>query len=102
MPKRSRRDGEPAAPPRADTPASGLTAQERKAAERRARYQRKRRIIRTGQVLMAVGVVVALVHWLAHLETFGGQPSGLVDLVAGYPAAAVVFLVGAVAAGQRQ
>jgi len=95
-------DGSSATPPRAATSGSGLTAHERKAIERRARYQRRRRIIQTGQVLMAVGVVVGLTHLLAHLDAFGGQPSGLVDLVAGYPAAAVVFLAGAVAAGQRQ
>jgi hypothetical protein len=89
----SRRGGSPEPP---------LTPQERKAAERRARYRRKRRVIRTGQVLMAVGVVIALTHLLAHMEAFGAQPSTLVDLLAGYPAAAVLFLFGAVAAGQRQ
>ncbi|MDT3442871.1 hypothetical protein [Pseudofrankia sp. BMG5.37] len=80
----------------------GLTAAERKATERRARYRRRRRIIRAGQVLMAVGAVVALAHPLARWEVFGGQPSGLVDLVAGYPIAAALFFAGAVAAGQRQ
>ncbi|WP_198152940.1 hypothetical protein [Pseudofrankia sp. DC12] len=102
MTKKTSGDDSPAAPTRADTRAPGLTAHERKAAERRARYRRKRRIIRTGQVLMAAGVVIALVHWLAHLGAFGGEPSGLVDLVAGYPVGALVFFAGAVAAGQRQ
>ncbi|SBW28746.1 hypothetical protein FDG2_5941 [Candidatus Protofrankia californiensis] len=91
-PKRA--DAQPDAKPAARTPL------ERKKAERRQRYRRKRRIIRTGQVLMAVAAVMALLHLLAHLGTFGGQPSGFVDLVAGYPAAAVLFLAGAVAAGQ--
>ena len=51
---------------------------------------------------MAVGGLVALVHLFAHLGAFGGQPSGFVDLVAGYPIAVMTFLGGAVAAGQRQ
>lgn len=49
---------------------------------------------------MVVGVIVGLVHLLAHLGTFGGQPSGLVDLLVGYPAAGLLFLAGAIAAGQ--
>jgi hypothetical protein len=89
-------------PQQAEVPQPAPTAAERKAAERRARYRRKRRIIRSGQVLMAVGVVIAVVHLLAHMEAFGGQPSGFVDLVAGYPIAALIFFAGAVAAGQRQ
>lgn len=78
-----------------------LTAAERRDAERARAYRRKRRLIRLGQVLMGVGVVIAVVHWLGHVGAFGGQPSNLTDLLAGYPAAALVFMAGAILAGQR-
>ena len=77
-----------------------LTAVERRDAERLRAYRRKRRLIRVGQILMGLGVVIAFVHWLAHIDVFGEQPSGLVDLVAGYPAAGLVFVLGAILAGQ--
>jgi hypothetical protein len=76
------------------------TAVEREAAEAARTYRKKRRLIRTGQVLMMVGVIVGAVHVLAHLEVFGGQPSALVDVVAGYPAAGALFVLGAILAGQ--
>lgn len=51
---------------------------------------------------MLAGVVVAIVHWLMHLEIFGpGQPEGWVDLAAGYPMGALLLLVGAVIAGRK-
>jgi hypothetical protein len=40
---------------------------------------------------------MAAVHLVAHLTS---SPSGTVDLLAGYPMAAVLFLVGAVLAGR--
>lgn len=60
----------------------------------------KCRLVRIGQVLMAVGVVVGVGHRLVHIGTIGGQPSGTTDLLAGFPAAAVVLVAGAVPAGQ--
>lgn len=89
---------ESAAPPRPGR--AGRSAAKVTGQDRTPEYRRKRRIIRTGQVLMVLGVVVAVVHVLAHLGMFGGQPSGLVDLLAGYPMAAVLVMVGAIAAGQ--
>jgi len=35
-----------------------------------------------------------------HLEIFGGQPSSLLDLVAGYPTAAFLGILGAILAGR--
>lgn len=64
----------------------------------RARYLRKRRFLRIGMVIMAVGVLVGLQHWLAHAGVFGAQPPGWVDLVAGYPIAAVLIVGGALTA----
>lgn len=90
---------------RAASSASGLgkpalTAAERRDLERWQAYRRKRRMLRFGQLLMALGVVVAIVHWLAHIGAFGGQPSSLVDVLAGYPAGALLFILGAILAGQ--
>jgi len=65
-----------------------------------AEFRHKRRIIRSGQVLMALGVLVAVVHLIGHLGAFGSQPSGWQDLVVGYPSAGFLFLGGAIAAGQ--
>jgi hypothetical protein len=62
-----------------------------------------RRLVRTGQVLMAVGAGIALVHWLTHLEAFGpSQPPLWLDLAAGYPAGGFVFILGAMLAGRRK
>lgn len=97
-------------PPRTPRP-----RQYRRAAEQRRRHQhqeltaqaartttrrRRRRLLRVGQLLMAVGVVVAVIHWFAHLGAFGAQPSALVDVLAGYPAGGVLFVAGAILAGQ--
>lgn len=65
-----------------------------------AEHRRKRRIIRGGQVLMGLGVLVAIQHLLIHLGAFGGQPSGWQDIFIGYPTAVILVLVGAMAAGQ--
>jgi hypothetical protein len=51
---------------------------------------------------MIVGAAVGITHWLAHLEAFGpAQPEGWVDLAAGYPAAALLVILGAVVASRR-
>lgn len=62
-------------------------------------YRNHRRKVRIGQVLMAVGIVVAAVHAFQHLAT---SPSGFIDLVAGYPMAGLVFLAGAMLAGRAE
>jgi len=70
--------------------------------EARRKYRRGRVYVRTGQALMIVGGLIAIVHWLAHIEAFGpGQPPGWLDLVAGYPMAAVLIVIGAIVAGQK-
>ena len=69
-------------------------------ADNGASRRRRRRLVRVGQLLMAVGVVIMVVHWLGHLGVFGGQPSSLADLLVGYPAAFVVIFIGVVLAGQ--
>jgi len=66
------------------------------------KYRRRRLSLRIGQGIMAVGFVVAAVHWLAHLEAFGpAQPDGWMDLVAGYPMGMLLILAGAIIASRK-
>lgn len=68
----------------------------------RKKYRRKRRFTRIGQVLMLVGVLIAIIHWLAHIEAFGPQqPELWLDLVAGYPSGGVLLIAGAIIAGRE-
>ena len=76
------------------------TTADRKAAERRDQRRKTRRLVRTGQALMVLAALVALTHLAMHLQVFGAQPSNLLDLVAGYPAAAILGLIGAILAGR--
>ena len=76
------------------------TTADRKAAARRAERLKNRRLVRIGQATMGVAALVALTHLLMHLQVFGSQPSNLLDLVAGYPMAAVLALVGGILAGR--
>ena len=71
-------------------------------AERR-QYRRKGILIRAGQILMVAAALLALEHVAAHLGAFGQQqPPLLIDLLAGWPLAAVLFMIGAMLAGQRR
>lgn len=76
------------------------TSSERRDVERRRQDRKRRRLIRIGQVLMLVGAAMGVIHLLTHLGAFGPQPAGIVDLLVGYPTAAVLFVFGAIAAGQ--
>lgn len=62
-------------------------------------YSRYRRRVRLGQVFMVLGGVIAAVHVVMHLA---GSPSGWTDITAGYPTAALVFMGGALLAGQTE
>lgn len=62
-----------------------------------AAWQRHRRLVRLGQLLLAVGGLVMVVHLVMHLS---GSPSGWTDLTVGYPTGAVLALIGAVLAGR--
>ena len=51
---------------------------------------------------MVLGFVIAVTHWLAHLEAFGpGQPPGWVDFAAGYPMGGLLIVAGAILASQK-
>lgn len=67
-----------------------------------ANYRRHRRLIRIGQVLMAAGALVGIGHWIAHLAPAGQGPSVAQDIYAGYPAAGLLIMIGAVLAGRTQ
>lgn len=63
----------------------------------RPEYRRRRRRIRIGIALMTLGAAIAAVHLGWHVAA---SPPGIVDIVAGYPAGAVIFIIGAIIAGQ--
>ena len=70
--------------------------------EAQRKYRRRQKFLRTGQALMVIGALIAITHWLAHLEAFGpGQPPGWLDLVAGYPTGAVFIVVGSILASKK-
>jgi hypothetical protein len=73
---------------------------DRSDAERR--WRRRQLFLRGGQALMALGGLVAAVHWLTHLGLFGPeQPPLPIDLLAGYPMGVLLFITGAILAGQK-
>lgn len=66
------------------------------------KYRRRQRNLRIGQAIMLIGALVAVVHWLSHLEVFGpGQPEGWIDLVAGYPMGLLLVIVGAIVSSRK-
>lgn len=90
--------------------AAEAAAQKRAASNRRARKvqpkgkqtKKPRRWLKpAGITLLVVGAGVGANHWLAHVGAYGAQPSGWVDLAAGYPMAGVLLILGGIAVGQR-
>lgn len=70
--------------------------------EAQRKYRKRRVFLRAGQVLMVVGALVAIQHWLAHLGAFGPeQPPLWLDVAAGYPMGAVLLVAGAIVAGRK-
>lgn len=65
-------------------------------------YTRRRFYLRIGQVIMAAGGIMAIVHWLTHLEAFGPeQPPLWLDLAVGYPMAMLLLVLGGVVASRK-
>lgn len=56
-------------------------------------YMRRRAF---GWILVSVGVLVAVSHWLQHLQFFELMSPGLSDLLIGYPTGAALGIWGAV------
>lgn len=76
-------------------------ARETQAAQQRAeasklspRAYRAHRALGWG--LVGFGIVVAMSHWLTHIGTWDFASQGIEDLIAGYPMAALLVVVGAV------
>jgi hypothetical protein len=69
--------------------------------EARRKYRRKRRFLRTGQIIMLAGALIAVSHWFAHVGMFGAQPSLWTDFWIGYPTAGLFLIAGAITAGQK-
>jgi hypothetical protein len=80
-------------------------ASEKRAAETQAAQQRAEKRMLTpaqymrrrsfGWSLVALGVLIGVTHWLAHLGVLY-EDTGLWDLTIGYPTAALVGVLGAV------
>jgi hypothetical protein len=78
-------------------------ATDSKPTELQRSWRLHRRLVRVGQALMIIGAVVAIIHWLAHLEAFGpGQPAGWLDFAAGYPTGGLIIVLGAILAGRKR
>jgi hypothetical protein len=59
-------------------------------------YRRRRLYLRSGQVLMLIGALIAVVHWLGHLGPASiMHPPLWLDLSVNYPVAAVLIIIGA-------
>lgn len=67
-----------------------------------ANYRRHRRIVRLGQAIMAAGALVAISHWIAHLQPPEQGPGITEDIFIGYPTGALLFLIGAILAGRTE
>ncbi|WP_427136258.1 hypothetical protein [Pseudarthrobacter sp. S9] len=74
----------------------------KQAADAESRYRLHRRLLRTGQALMAAGALVAISHWIAHLAATGQGPSLTEDIFIDYPTGALLILIGAVLAGRTE
>jgi hypothetical protein len=74
-------------------------AQERAASRQVSpRAARVRRTI--GWVLVGLGIVVGMSHWLTHIGAWDFASQGVEDLVAGYPMAALLAIGGAIVLSQ--
>ena len=74
-------------------------ALQRAAAQRKGRSAARRVLVgRLGMVVIGLGVLVGLTHMLRHLAY---SPRGVEDITAGYPAAAVLVVLGLVMLGTR-
>lgn len=79
-----------------ETQAAQQRAQARKQISLRA-YRFRRGL---GWGLVALGIVVGVSHWLAHIQLWGFADQGLMDLVAGYPMAALLGVSGVIVLGR--
>lgn len=80
------------------SPQARKTQTEQQRAEERKQITLKqyrfRRLL--GWSLVGLAVVIGVSHWLAHLGVWGFASPGVMDLVAGYPVAAALGVLGAI------
>lgn len=50
--------------------------------------------------LVVLGILVGVTHWLAHLGLWSFAKQGVMDLVAGYPMAALLAILGSIMLGR--
>lgn len=81
-------------------------ARETQVAQERAK-QRKQMSLRAYQLrrtlgwgLVVLGIAVGVSHWLSHIGLWGFASQGVMDLVAGYPMAALLGITGAIVLGR--
>lgn len=79
-----------------ETQAAQQRAQTRKQISLRA-YRVRRAV---GWGLVGLGVVVGVSHWLTHIQLWGFADQGVMDLVAGYPMALLLGVIGAIVLGR--
>ncbi len=58
---------------------------------RRYRFERA-----AGWTLVGLAIVIGVSHWLTHVGVWGFASQGVMDLVAGYPMAAVLGIAGSI------
>lgn len=71
--------------------------EQQRASERKQitlRQYRMRRVL--GWSLVGLALVIGVSHWLAHIGAWGFASQGVMDLVAGYPVAAALGVLGAI------
>jgi len=79
-----------------ETQTAQQKAKERKQITLKA-YQFRRAI---GWGLVGLGIVVGVSHWLSHIQLWSFASQGVMDLVAGYPMAALLGIAGSIVLGR--
>jgi hypothetical protein len=84
------------------THARARQARETQGAQRRAEDRRNVSLARyrfrriAGWSLVGFGVTMGVAHWLTHIQVWDFADQGVEDLIAGYPMAGALGIVGAV------
>ena len=104
MAQRSRRRTGPSRPRPRDKRHEALARETQGAQERAKRKQltlRQYQLRRAfGWGLVAFGIGVGVSHWLAHIGLWEFASQGVMDLVAGYPMAVLLAILGSIVLGR--
>ena len=77
------------------TRARQAQATQRQAEKKKLSYAQYRRRRVLGWSLVTLGVLLAVSHWLQHVQLYTLVPQGVADLLLGYPMAALLGVGGA-------